>query len=331
MTEKPDIEKVQLLMRHKAVRMILWALQVTVVLGVLYLMIAKLMEIGWHDVWHAMPQTPWFYIFFLAMYFAQPVSEWLVYQQIWGPVVKPRFDIFLRMRIYNFALVSIAGEAWLALWAHKNLARNSGQLMCTIKDSNILSGLASNSFTLALLATFFLTGQLEIITNADPRYGYYMGLAVAVGLVLVPLVLVFHRRILGITPELSKKVFLLHLTRLVAVLLLQTGQWAVVFPDVEINTWLLLLTAQMVLTRVPFLPNTDLLFAGLGLSLMGYIDGPDAAIAGMFLASGALSQILNVGFFIATSFRGKPVSLAANTTSTITLQEGTLATEHKKT
>lgn len=293
-------------MQSAAMRLLLRALQFSVVAGVIYLMARKLMEIGWQDVWQALPTTPWFYVFFLGMYLAQPIAEWLVYQRLWGTAVKRRFDIFLRMRIYNFALVSYAGEAFLALWAHRHLAKRGRQVMSSVKDSSILSGLASNSFTLILLALFFFTGQLETLTNADPSYGRYLGFAVAIGLILIPLVIKFHGRILAISPDVSRYVFLVHLVRLIAVLLLQTGQWAVVFPEVAISTWLLILTAQMVLTRIPFLPNTDLLFAALGLTLIGYIDGPEAAVAGMFLASGAIAQILNLGLFTITSFIRAP-------------------------
>jgi len=279
------------------------ACQIMVVAGVLYLMAAKLVQVGWYDVSQSLPKTPWFYLFFLCIYFAQPVAEWLVYQRLWGAVVKPRFDVFLRMRIYNFALISYAGEAFLAIWAHKNLTQNNKSVISSVKDSSILSGLASNSFTLGLLALFFLSGQLETLTNSDPAYGRYLGFAVASGLILIPLVLKFHDRILAIAPAVAKRVFLIHLARLILVLLLQTAQWAVVFPAIPMTTWLLLLTAQMILTRIPFLPNTDLLFAGLGMTLMGYIDGPEATVAGMFLASGALSQVLNIGFFALTSFK----------------------------
>ena len=85
-------------------------------------------------------------------------------------------------------------------------------------------------------------------------------------------------------------------------LLFQALQWAIILPEVPFDTWVLFLTAQLVLTRVPFLPNTDLLYVGLGLTLASYIDAPMAVIAGMFLASGALFQLANLIAFIVTSF-----------------------------
>ncbi len=300
-----NFSKIRNALQHPAVKVLLRAFQVSAVIAVLYYMVEKLSEIGWMEVWQALPENPLFYLFFLAMYFALPTGEWLVYQIIWGPEVKKKYPVFLRMRVYNFALVSYAGEAYIALWAHQNLHRKGRAVISAVKDSNILSGLASNSFTVLLLSIFFMTGQLELLTNADPDYSYYIGLSVAVGLLLVPLVLKYHTRILGLEAKKAKKVFTIHLIRMIIILLLQALQWAVIFPSVSFDTWILLLTAQMVLTRVPFLPNTDLLFAGLGITLMGYVDGPEAAVASMFLTAGALTQILNFTIFILTSISSK--------------------------
>jgi len=305
LASKFDMNRITGLYQKKPVRIVLRGVQISLVSGVIYLIAAELSAIGWNDVWRALPISPWFYLFFLAMYFALPVGEWLVYQVLWGPVVRGRFAVFLRMRVYNWALVSYAGEAYLALWAHKNIAQNGRSIVAAVKDSNILSAFASNSFTIILLALFFFTGQLERLTNANPNFGYYIGVSLVVGLVLLPLMLRFRGKILAVQGAAARRIFTIHLIRLVAVLLLQVGQWAIVLPGVGLETWVLLLTAQMVLTRVPFLPNTDLLFAGLGISLMGYVEGPEAAIAGMFLASGALSQLLNLGAFLITSFESR--------------------------
>lgn len=299
--------KTSLISRAKSIadsrttRLFLRALQVAVVGLVLYYILAELTKIGWRDVWQSMPTSPLFYLMFLAMYFALPVGEWLVYRALWGNVVRKRFGLFVRMRVYNLALVSYAGEAFLAIWAHKKIGKTGKAVVSDVKDSNILSALASNTFTVILLAAFFFSGQLGLLIDADPNFEKYIGLSLAVGAFLIPGVLLFRGKIIGTPGPLAKRIFTIHLIRLICVLCLTAGQWAVLFPDVSFDTWLLLLTAQMVLTRVPFLPNTDLLFAGLGITLMGYIDGAEAEIAAMFLTTGALSQLLNLAGFLITS------------------------------
>jgi hypothetical protein len=107
---------------------------------------------------------------------------------------------------------------------------------------------------------------------------------------------------MGVPFRMAAKVTAIHGGRVLLILLLQTAQWAVVFPHVTFLTWLLFLTAQMVLTRLPFLPNQDLMLVGLGLSLTHYVNAPEAAVAGMFLVSGALFQAFNLGCFLLTAF-----------------------------
>lgn len=295
-------DRLQAIGRHPALILTLRLLQLAFVIGVAFFLVNKLSAIGWQEVLASLPTNPLYYLFFLAFYFAIPTAELLAYRTIWGMPMSRYFVIFARKRVYNFALLSYSGEAVLALWAQKNLPIKTMTIIQTIKDSNILSALASNSFTLILLILFFVTDQISLITEADPDYRFYLGLAAAVGLVLVPLILKFRRHIISLEQGIAKKVFLIHLTRFVSALLFQLFQWMVILPEVPITMWLLFLTAQLVLSRVPFLPNTDLLYLGLGLTLAGYVDAPEAIVAAMFVAAGALSQLLNAAIYVLTSF-----------------------------
>ncbi|WP_020400412.1 hypothetical protein [Kordiimonas gwangyangensis] len=288
---------------NKPLMIALKSLQFLFMGAVVYYLVSKLTVVGWREVWDALPTTPWFYIIFIVMFFAFPIAELMVYRLMWNVDFKGQFGVFVRKRVYNYAVLSYSGEAYMAFWARRRLDIRDRVIFSTIKDSNILSGLASNSFTVVMLAIFFMTGQLSVITDADPDYKSYLILAVMVGVILVPVVLRFRKHIISLKPEVAKKVFAIHFARMILLLLLQTLQWSVVLPEVPFNMWFLFLTAQLVLTRVPFLPNTDLLVAGLGLTLMGYVDAPQATLASMFLAAGALSQAMNLAAFLATSVR----------------------------
>lgn len=281
--------------------LVLKVLQMLAVAGVLLFLSGKLGHIGWDKVMASLPTTPWFYFFFTIMYLAYPIAEQQVYRRIWPGETEPELGVFLRMRVYNFAVLSYAGEAFLGLWARKNLKRKSGLIFSNIKDSNILSALASNSFTILLLLALFSSGQLHLITDADADFRYYLGLAVLVGIILVPTVIHFRNHLIALDGSTAKAVFLTHLSRQVVVLLAQVAMWAVAVPEVPMSAWLLLLTAQMVLTRVPFLPNTDLLLAGLGITLIGYLAAPEGKLAGMFFAAGVLSQASNLVVFALAS------------------------------
>lgn len=293
-----------LLVRIKArpaVAFALKALQLSAVVGVLLFLSSKLEHIGWNKVIASLPTTPWFYFFFTIMYLAYPLAEQQVYRRIWAGETTPDLSVFLRMRVYNFAVLSYSGEAFLALWARKNLKGRKGRIFSNIKDSNILSALASNSFTILLLMTLFASGQLHLITDADADFRYYLALAVLVGVILIPTVIHFRNHLIALDGPTTRAVFGTHLARQIIVLLAQVAMWAVAVPEVPMTAWLLLLTAQMVLTRVPFLPNTDLLLAGLGITLIGYLAAPESKLAGMFFAAGVLGQVSNLAAFTLTS------------------------------
>lgn len=288
------------------------AIQVLLVVGVMAFLIGKLGTVGWDKVMASLPTTPWFYTFFTVIFLAYPLAEQMVYRILWRGNANPDFGVFLRMRVYNFAVLSYTGEAFLAFWAQRNTTMRKRRIFSSIKDSNILSALASNSFTILLLAFLFTTDQLHFITDADARFEYYLGLAFVVGVLLVPLVIHFKNHILALAPEQARPVFLIHLGRQIIVLVCQVAMWAIAVPDAPFEAWVLLLTAQLVLTRVPFLPNTDLLLAGLGVTMMGMLDAPEAKLAGMFFAAGVLGQAYNLIAFLIASMPGVARSLASS-------------------
>jgi hypothetical protein len=286
---------------RRSVKLALKALQFLLVGGVVVYLIGRVSEIGWSEVRRSLPESVWFYLLFGVMYFVIPVSELLSYRLMNWPVGLSSLPMFVRKRVYNYAVMSYSGEAYMFLWAKRHLNFRGRQILSMVKDNNLLSGLASNSFTLLLVAAFFATGQLDTITRAEPDAGAYIAATVLVGILMVLVVLGLNRRIMGTPFPMAAKVTAVHAGRVILVLLLQTAQWAVVFPHVPFLTWLLFLTAQMVMTRLPFLPNQDLMTVGLAMSLTHYVDAPEAAVAGMFLVSGALFQAVNLGFFLLTS------------------------------
>lgn len=286
---------------RRSVKLALKALRFLLVGGVVTYLIGRVSEIGWGEVRRSLPESIWFYLLFGVMYFVVPVSELVSYKAMRWPVGFSSLPMFVRKRVYNYAVMSYSGEAYMFLWAKRHLGFGGRRLLSMVKDNNLLSGLASNSFTLLLVAAFFATGQLDTITRAQPNAASYIVATVLVGILMVLVVLGLNRRIMSVPFPMAAKITGIHAARVVLILLLQTAQWAVVFPHAPFLTWLLFLTAQMVLTRLPFLPNQDLMTVGLAMSLTHYVDAPEAAVAGMFLVSGALVQAVNLGFFLLTS------------------------------
>jgi len=262
----------------------------------------KVMHIGWQDVLAHLPTQPGFYILFFMIFLLMPVNELFVYQILWQRPLLKSFPILIRKRIYNQAVMGYSGEAYFAFWAKQNLNIPAGQIFSDIKDNNILSALISNSLTILLLMVFFFSGQLKLVTDADPSVTSYIIFAAIVTGILVPVVIRFRHKILGLASRFILILLSLHTARLLLTLGLQVLQMSLVLEGVPAEVWLLLFTSHMVMTRIPFLPNVDLMFVGLGVSLAGYFNASPASVVGMFVALGALSQITNLVLYALTSF-----------------------------
>ena len=292
-------------------KIILRVLQVAFVLGMVFYLGLRLSDIGWTEVLNALPTSPFYYLFFLVWFFALPVAELFIYRIIWGLSLFPYFGTFLRKRVYNKAIFNYTGEAYLALWAHKALPLRGRVVAAGVKDSTLLSGLATNSMTLIFLLLAWFSGGLEAIFETDtaPTSGEGGGtdlkqtilFSALVAGILVTMVGKFRNSIIGLETPLMVRVISLHATRSILEVAAQAGMWMVVLPALPISVWIVFLSAQLVLTRIP-LPNTDLMLVGLAISLSGLIDAPDAIVAGMFLAAGALTQLFNMVIYIVTSF-----------------------------
>ncbi|MEM6852440.1 MAG: hypothetical protein AAF527_11965, partial [Pseudomonadota bacterium] len=233
---------------------------------------------------------------------ALPLFELLIYQRLWSTPLWRSLPVFIRKRVYNFAVVGYSGEAYLCLWGRRQQGLDERAVLLAVKDSNILSALASNALTVLLVGAMAYTGQLKEIASASPGVEIYFFAGAGLAGFLVAAVAYFRRQVLTAPPDDARFVLGIHFTRLLFVQTLLAAQYAVAIPGAPITAWLMFLAAQLVLDRIPLLPNKDLLFVGLGLAMSGLIDAREAAIAGVLIANSALLQVTNLALFAATSF-----------------------------
>jgi hypothetical protein len=100
---------------------------------------------------------------------------------------------------------------------------------------------------------------------------------------------VFRKSIFALSRRDALIVGALHVTRLLIVFALQIAQWSAALPQVPAAEWLMFLAAQLLLTRIPFLPNRDVMMTWVGVALAAAVTAPQAQVASMFLAAGTLS------------------------------------------
>ena len=263
--------------------------------GVAAWVIHEVIEVGWLKVVESLPATPWFYLIFSVMYLTQPLSEVFIFRRFWGPV-PGLFPAVLMRRLYSGHVIDYSGEAWLYLWARRHRSLPHARIVHGIKDNVILSSAVSTLFAAAVLGVLAAGGWL-VPGLGGPGWIWLLA-APAVLAVLVAGGRALRRPVLSAPPSMAAAVCAAHLGRHVLVHVLQVCLWVVVEPSVPLTSWLTLLAALIVLTRVPFLPGRDLVFVSAGLGLSGYLNVESAVVASILLTTAVLDRGLNLVLYL---------------------------------
>jgi hypothetical protein len=287
--------------QSKLVRRATRVVQIVIFLGVLALITKHLADIGWDEIWSALPRTPWFYILIACAYVTLPIAEVFVYEKIWGIPMWKRLPVLFRKRVLNEGVMGYSGEAYLCLWAHRHTDLPGNKILSTVKDNNILSAVVSTSAALVLFFGFMITGKLHDVTGGDISNNWMLVGMLAVSGLWIPVAYSFRKRLIALPQRTVGKVLLVHVLRLLAAESLQIMYWMVVLPFVPLTAWLTFTAAQMLLTRVPLLPNKDLMLLGLGITLANVVNVPATAVTALFLAGGATIQFLHLIVFFVTT------------------------------
>ena len=258
-------------------------------------------DIGWRRVWTSLPTTPWFYILLLLMYATLPLTEVVLYGKIWDAKAGPLLPALLRKRVLNNDVLGYSGEAYFSLWAHRHTPLEYREIFETIKDNTILSSVASTSVAFLLLTIFFLSGQIELLTQSLPGDPSTLAAGIAIVILVVSVGVNFRRTIFSLPPSVLFFIAAGHFVRFVLNNGFQVTQWAVVIPDVSVGNWITLLALHIVIQQVPFVPSRGLVFMSAGVGLSGPLQIPEAALASMLLAQTLLDRALNFLTYVGTS------------------------------
>ncbi len=297
---------------QKTLKILQYALLACIVAYLVY----KLSNLGWREVIGSLPASPWFYLFFVLRFLALPISELALYEIVWSQPLVRHFFVFIRKRVYNFAVMGYSGEAFLTIWARRRLALPHKQILVGVKDNNLLSAFASNAATVILILALAATGGLKAGLEAFPGAGWLFALAFLSAGTLSLLVMIFRDKLMALPKGVMPKLIGVHGGRQALIILLHAAMYASALPGAPVMAWMTFIAMQLVLSRVPFLPNQDIVYLGAALSLAPIVGAPEAAVAGMLVAEAGLSQIFNIAMFFATAhlarteYRTAPVRTA---------------------
>lgn len=262
------------------------ALSLLMVVGLGY----ELFDQGLAGLTRTAPGTSLFYLAFAVMYLFAPTLDYVIFRRLWQ--IPPSGMVALhRKRIANDVVLGYSGEAYFYAWARQRTKMVAAPFGA-VKDVSILSAMAGNAITLVMLA-LALPLASELLTPAQYKTGL-----ISAGIIIVMSVpfLLFSRRVFSLPKNELWWIFGVHCARLVGGSLLVALAWHLAMPNVALGMWILLAAARMLVSRLPFVPNKDLLFANFAIVLIGQGEALSELLAFMAALTLLVHVVLIAGF-----------------------------------
>lgn len=300
------LDKIPPLVRRNARRAFSTAF-IIVIATVLY---RQLSGTDWREVLRSLPESPWFYLLFLARFFLQPVVEALCYTAVWGFNMFRHFGVFLVKLVMNTSVAGMSGDVYFLVWAVRTLRITYRKAFSGVKDVTLLSAAAANIVAVVVLGGYLIFGDLSLADKVKPTV-----LAVIIGVTLGAallslLVILFRGKVLAVDTSTMWRVIGYHVIRSAGNLVLLGFQWTAGLPGSVFTSWISLLVIDLLTSRTPFIPAREFLFLSLALAMADTIDAPQAQVTAMFLADTAMRQVFVIPSLLAGFlWRSRPQSL----------------------
>ncbi len=210
-----------------------------------------------------LPASPAFWLATAALLATQPVADFIIFRSLWPLPLAAGLTALFRKSASNELLFGYSGELQFYLWARRKAAI-PGSPFGAVRDVAMLSALTGNVVTLVLLlAAIAMPGPLE--------FGAASNAILWSGVILVAssmVVMLFRHRLFAVSRAQFWRIAGIHTARSILMTIMFGVLWAMVMPGVSLGWWLLLSAARQFITRLPFLPNKDLVFAGLAAGML---------------------------------------------------------------
>lgn len=276
---------------RRGLQLLRWAVPV-----ILLLIIGRrLSELGWHEIWIARPGSLLFYALLVLQFLIQPIGDYFVYRNLWGSGQTPPMSVILRKRVMNTFMLDYSGEVFFFLWAQEHLKLKPGMLVHGIKDSNVLSAGAGLAMLYLMTLALLASGGLQIPAGISAHAWLYL-LTGSVPLILCSVLVLGRRKLTALTTGQIAGTFLIHFTRSLLVLGVEFLLWRFSGALPSAVACLQFVALRLVVTRLPLLPNKDLVFVGAGIAAAGMAHVSVTPVATVLVILAAADLILALTF-----------------------------------
>lgn len=232
----------------------------------------------------ATPQDPRFYLCFALLYMSPPTGDYVIFRRLWR-IPLGGLVALIKKRIANEVVFGYSGDAYFYAWARAK-AKMVAAPFGAVKDVTILSAIAGNAITLLMIAFALPLGHKLLPPGMFRTVMGSAGITFAISLPF----LIFSRRVFSLPRARLWWVFTIHCVRLMCGSVLIALAWHFALPNVSIGMWLFLAAGRLLVSRLPLVPNKDLLFANFAILLIGQ----DRALSELVAFTAALTLLVHV-------------------------------------
>lgn len=245
----------------------------------------ELLSAGLAGLNRTVPSSPWFYVSFALLYVTFPLGDLLIFRYLWRIPWLGGFIALNKKRIANDVVLGYSGEAYFYAWARAR-AHMVAAPFGAVKDVSILSGIAGNGATI-LLCLIALPLGYQLIPLPILKTVMW---SACITLFISVAIVAFSKRVFSLPRRQLWVIFDIHAARIAITSVLLALCWHFAMPGVSVGMWLFLSAGRLLVSRLPFLPNKDLLFANFAILIVGQ----DKALSEMIAFTAALTLLVHV-------------------------------------
>ena len=224
-----------------------------------------------------LPTQPIFWLFGILYFLSVPIADFVIFRRLLG-IPPAGFAALIGKQVANEMLIGYSGELYFYAWAQRH-ARLTASPFGAVKDVAILSALAGNAVALLLLILAIpLIDPLISVLDSNVQLN---NVWLSVGFLLATsfLIILFRTRVFSLPRRLLFWVATIHVARIALAITVIMAMWVVALPGVEWQWWVFLAIVRLLIGRMPFLPNKDLVFAAFAVLAIGQDDAISALLA----------------------------------------------------
>lgn len=257
----------------------------------LAILAAALIELGRIDLGHIVslvPIRPAFWAVFAFTYMLQPMCDWAIYRRLWG-IPPSGLIATTRKTIANELLFGYVGEAYLYSIARKR-GEGAAAAFKAVRDVAFLSSAVGSVTTLVVLAVAWpWLAHLSLGVSPIVLAGALVVIAVP------PIAALALRSRLSLPGATLARIAGWHGLRVGGIVLLTAVLWHLAMPAVAVSWWLILSAVKLLVSRLPFVSNRELIFAGITSLLLGHAADTVALMAMMAALMVATHVLMGIG------------------------------------